>query len=79
MEYDEDKVDELTLALMYLVQWQDHGVTRAWKGFDWDAMNRLHGNGYISDPKRKARSIVLTDEGARLSEALFQKHFGASR
>jgi Mn-dependent DtxR family transcriptional regulator len=30
--------------------------------------------GWISDPKKKARSVWLTDEGARLSEELFQKH-----
>jgi Domain of unknown function (DUF6429) len=31
--------------------------------------------GYITDPKGKARSVWLTDEGARLSEELFQKYF----
>jgi Domain of unknown function (DUF6429) len=31
--------------------------------------------GWISDPKKKARSVWLTGEGARLSEELFQKHF----
>ena len=31
--------------------------------------------GWISDPKGKAESVWLTDEGARLSEELFQKYF----
>ena len=29
----------------------------------WDAMDRLHAKGYISDPKSKAKSVVLTQEG----------------
>ena len=32
--------------------------------------------GYIGNPKNKAKSVHLTEEGARLSEALFKKHFG---
>lgn len=37
--YDEQKVDDAVLALMHLVSWRDHGATRAWKGFDWDALD----------------------------------------
>ena len=35
MEYDKDKIDEMTMALLYLVMWQDGGYDRAWKGFNW--------------------------------------------
>ena len=42
MEYDEDKIDEVVLALLYLTSSSDKICTRAWKGQDWDAMNRLH-------------------------------------
>ncbi|HXG92254.1 MAG TPA: DUF6429 family protein [Blastocatellia bacterium] len=76
MEYDEDKVDEMALALLYLTTFRDGLVLRAWKGLDWDLMDRLHKKGFISDPKSKAKSIVLSDEGARLSEELFWRHFG---
>lgn len=38
-------------------------------------MDRLHQKGYIGDPKSKAKSVTLTEEGARLSEELFRKHF----
>jgi len=76
MEYDKDKVDEMVLALLYLTSSRDKYGTRAWKGQDWDTMDRLHKKGYISDPKSKALSVVLTEEGARLSEELFYKHFG---
>ncbi len=75
MTYNKDKVDEMTLALLYLVMTQDRGGTRAWKGFDWETMNRLHEKGYIGNPKGKAKSVALSDEGARLAEELFKKHF----
>lgn len=39
-------------------------------------MNRLHEKGYISDPKGKARSVVLTEEGEKLSKELFSRFFG---
>jgi len=75
MEYDKDKVDEMTLALLYLVMWQDHGCGRAWKGFDWDTMDRLHQKGWISDPKGKAKSVRVTAEGMKKAKDLFIKHF----
>ena len=74
MEYDKDKVDEMVLALMYLTI-HDQG-TRAWKGMDWDAMNRLHEKGYIGNPRTKAKSVILTEKGGQLSEELFRKYFG---
>ena len=78
MEYDKDKVDEIALALLYLTTFQEKGYgPRAWKGLDWDVMNRLYEKGYIGDPKSKAKSVALTEEGAKVSEALFKKHFGA--
>lgn len=72
MEVDNDKIDEAVLALLYLTL---HDGARAWKSFDWDAMNRLHEKGYITDPVGKAKSVVLTDEGLRESERLFIRLF----
>ena len=62
MDYDEQKVDDAVLALLYLTL---HDEARAWKSFDWDALNRLHEKGYISNPVSKAKSVVLTDEGLK--------------
>ena len=76
MAYDEEKVDEIVLALLYLTSETDKICARAWKGQDWETMNRLHEKGYISDPKTKAKSVVLSEEGVRLSKELFFKHFG---
>jgi Domain of unknown function (DUF6429) len=72
MKIDEDRIDDAVLALLYLTL-DRHG--RAWKGFDWDAMNRLHAKGLIGDPVNKAKSVVLTDEGAARSEQLFRTMF----
>ena len=44
---DDEKIDEAVLALLLLGK---HDGARAWKGFDWDALNRLHEKGFISDP-----------------------------
>ena len=77
MDYDKYKVDEINLALLYLVTWErQEGLgSRAWKGFDWDTMNRLHKKGFISDPKGKAKSVVLSEESYKKSKELFQKHY----
>ena len=72
MEYDEDKVDEMVLALLFLTT---HHGGRAWKGHDWGAMDRLHKKGMILDPVSKAKSVVLTEAGQKRSEELFHKHF----
>jgi len=76
MEYDRDKVDEYTLALLFLVMHDEsaHGA-RAWKGFDWDTMNRLHEKGFIGNPVSKTKSVVVTPEGCNRAKELFEKFF----
>ena len=76
MEYDEEKVDEMVLALLFLGTFRDGPVVRAWKGFDWDSMDRLYEKGFIHDPKRKTRSVILTEEGESATRELFERHFG---
>lgn len=76
MQDDTAKLDEIVLALLSLNAFTDHGVTRAWRGFDWDSPNRLHAGGVIGDRRSKATSLVLTKEGAWLAEELFRRHFG---
>ena len=56
MEDDPDKVDKMVLALLWLTS---AGKQRAWKSHDWDALERLHSKGYISDPRSKAKSVVF--------------------
>jgi hypothetical protein len=72
MDVDLEKIDEVVLALLYLTL---HDEARVWKSFDWDALNRLHEKGYISNPVGEAKSVLLTEEGLRESERLFHKLF----
>ena len=72
MDIDTDKIDQTVLALLYLTL---HDGCRAWKGFDWDTMNRLYEKGFISNPVGKAKSVMLTDEGLEESKQLFLKLF----
>lgn len=72
MEEDTDKIDAAVLALLSLTL---HDERRAWKGFDWDALDRLHKRGFIENPVGKTKSVVLTDEGLRKSEELFRQLF----
>ena len=74
MNIDTAKIDETVLALLYLTL---HDGNRAWKSYDWDAMNRLHEKGLISDPVSKAKSVALTENGLQESERLFEKFFGS--
>lgn len=72
MQIDTDKIDNMVLALLWLTE---HDNGRAWKGHDWDAMDRLFQKGYINDPKSKAKSIEFTEEGAKQSRELFERYF----
>lgn len=78
MKFDKDKVDDMTLALLYLViceRYEGNGG-RAWKSFDWDTLNRLHEKGLLMNPISKAKSVGMTEEGVKQAESLFVKHFG---
>jgi Domain of unknown function (DUF6429) len=72
MDIDTEKIDEAVLALLHLTL---HDSFRAWKGLDWETMNRLHEKGFISNPVGKAKSVALTGKGLQESERLFRKLF----
>lgn len=76
---DPDKLAEAAIGLMYLVLHRDGHLTRAWKGLDWDVLDLLHEKGWISDPKGKARSVVVTDEGKSQASLAFEKLYGLPR
>jgi hypothetical protein len=72
MALDTDKIDDTALALLYLTL---HDGYRAWKGFDWGVLGRLHDKGMIGDPVGKVKSVVFTDEGLERAKVLFQEMF----
>jgi hypothetical protein len=75
MALDSDKIDEAVLALLLLGL---HDGNRVWKGFDWEAMNRLHDKGFISDPRGKTKSVVFTEAGLREAQRLIHVLFSSS-
>jgi len=72
-ELAQKKIDECVLALLQLTL---HDGARAWKGYDFEVMDRLFEQGYILDPRGKTKSVVLTEKGMARSRALFEKFFG---
>lgn len=67
MNINTEAIGDAVLALLWLTL---HDYDRAWKGFDWDVLNRLYERGV-----NKAKSVVLTEEGLRQSRLLFQRYF----
>ncbi len=77
MTYDESKIDDAVLALLAAFSF-DGG--RAWKGFDFDVMDRLHAQDFIANPARKNKSVCLTpqglERGRKIAERLFASGAG---
>lgn len=71
MAFNEERAGDLVLALMHLTL---HEERRAWKSYDWDVMNDLCERGFITDPRSKAKSVALTDEGLVRSREMFAKY-----
>ncbi len=73
---DEEKLAEVALAILCLSAESDGIGARAWKGMDWDVTNLLYEKGWISNPRGKAKSVAVTEEGMKLAEIFQKKHFG---
>lgn len=73
--YDQRKVEDAVLALMHLSAFEDTFGWSTWKTFPWAATDGPHDRGLISDPRSKAKSVALTEEGARLAAELFERLF----
>lgn len=73
MKLDPQRIDNAVLALLLLGL---HDGNRVWKSFDWDALSRLHEQGFISNPVGPAKAVVLSAEGQARAQALLVKLFG---
>jgi len=71
-EPDENNIDNTMLALLQLTL---HDGSRAWKGFDFEVMDRLFEKGYIFNPRNKSKSVALTEKGLARSKELFEVLF----
>lgn len=75
MKLDTERIDRVVLALLHLGL---HDDFRAWKSFDWDALDRLHKKGFISNPVSKTKSVIFTESGLRESQRLLAELFAAA-
>ena len=75
MSYDQSRIEEAVLALLVAFSF-DEG--RAWKGFDFEVMDRLHARGLIDNPRGKAKSVGLTPAGLEAGRRSAERLFGAS-
>lgn len=53
----------------------EHDGVWAWKGQDFEVMNRLFEKGYILDPRNKTKSVFLAEKGLARSKELFEELF----
>jgi hypothetical protein len=75
-DIDQEKLAEAALAILSLTL---HDAGRVWKALDWEVMDLLHEKGWVVEPRSKAKSVVLTEEGERLAREFLLKHFGRRR
>jgi hypothetical protein len=75
-DLDHDTLCEAALAILGLTAFPDRDVTRAWKGMDWNLLDALYERGWIYDPRSKAKSVVLTESGAKLAVEFRNRYFG---
>lgn len=85
MEKDNTKqlILDLTLSLTYLCSWEEKTITgesmcRAWKGYDFDILDKLMDEGLI-DFSYKAKSLYITDEGVQMAKELVARFGKAGR
>ncbi|MFT0878874.1 DUF6429 family protein [Rhodopseudomonas sp. G2_2311] len=76
MKFGTEKIDDATLELLYLTL---HDCNRAWKGHDWDTLDRLHDKGLIGSPAGKVKSVTFTDEGLRRAKEVFEAMFAKKK
>ncbi|WP_236168928.1 DUF6429 family protein [Pseudomonas atacamensis] len=67
-------IDDAVLALLAAYSSDDGN---AWKGYDFEIMNRLHAQGLISNPVNRNKSIWLTEEGLERGREIAGRMFGA--
>lgn len=72
MELDTEKIDDAVLAVLML----GASGSRAWKGFDASALERLHKRGYISDPNDRSPTLTFSSEGLARATQLRDELFG---
>ncbi|MNP26702.1 hypothetical protein D3C76_1195680 [compost metagenome] len=75
MTYDDQLIEDAVLALLATFSFNGGN---AWKGFDFEVLNKLHEQGFITKPWGKAKSVWLTaeglDRGKQIADRLFAEN-----
>lgn len=63
----EKAMKELTIILMYLSRFNEEshfglGMDKAWKGYDFDIINKLDEEDYIRQGSYRSKSVAITEE-----------------
>ena len=82
-----EKIEELTMLLLYLTSWNEEGykydendniskqqIKQSWKGYSFDALNLLTDKGMLYPTKNKNKSVTLTKEGEKYAKGLLEKY-----
>lgn len=79
----EESMHDLTLMLLYLSRFVEQGQKfseaknfYAWKGYDFDVLNKLDVADFIRQGNRPSRSksVYLTEDGIAQAKALLSKY-----
>lgn len=72
----QEQISKLTLLLIYLTSWEEKesgtSVQRAWKGYDFDILDKLEEEGLITK-SITAKSLYLTNQGIASAKNLEEK------
>lgn len=71
-----EQIKDLTLLLLYLNSWTEYDFgqeyQRSWKGYNFDDLNQLAEEGYISEGRR-SKSVILYETGVKRAITLFDE------
>jgi len=74
----DEQIKELTLLLLYLTSWTEKELgadyQRAWKGYDFNVLNKLKDERLIGGSSYKSKSIYLTEDGIGKATELMEKY-----
>lgn len=73
MEYDDQRIENAVLALLATFSFNGGNT---WRGFDFEVMDKLYEQGFITQPKGRAKSVWLTPEGLERGRQLARLLFG---
>lgn len=77
----EQAIHDLTLALLYLTRFKEgkgrfhdeDSLFRAWKSYDWDALDRLSEEEFTID-RHGNKSLYLTEEGVEKAQEILKQY-----